>query len=411
MLQRSRTRVSAPAQITRRKALIAAVAAGTSAAGAVLGARLATSRRRGDRVPPGAAATASAGISPSPAAGLTLDQTIGQLFMVGLSSSARPADLIDVIQTHHAGNLVLFGTGWNSATAVQAALQPLQAAAQAANGGVGLLVSGNQEGGDEGTFQAFYGDGFDPIPSALAQSQGDPGQLQKQAAVWGSQLWTAGVNLDLAPVLDIVPPGTAATNDPIGRWHREYGSDPSVVATYGVAFERGMRAARVAVAIKHFPGLGRVTGNTDFTDQGVVDNAFSGAGDPYLQPYRSGIAAGAEFVMVSLATYPQVDAAPAIFSSVIMADILRGALGFQGLVISDDLGAAAAVAGKSPAERALGFFRAGGDVLLTVQPSDVAVMTQAVAQAAATDSAFAARIAGSAARVLQLKRAMGLVAN
>jgi beta-N-acetylhexosaminidase len=200
-----------------------------------------------------------------------------------------------------------------------------------------------------------------------------------------------------------------ATNDPIGHWGREYGNEPPDVATYGVAFERGMRSAGVAVAIKHFPGLGRVTGNTDFTAQGIVDEAFVGADDPYLRPFRAGIEAGAEFVMISLASYPRADPRPAVFSSVIIEGILRGTLGFQSIVLTDDVGQAQAVAGLSPAERALSFLRAGGDMVLTVKPSDIAPMTQAVLQATAADAAFNGQVSRSIDRVLQLKSAYGLL--
>jgi len=410
-MQRS-GRASATPRITRRRAIVAALAAGATLAGAGLGVGLGASRGRAARTLPGAAGTAPASATPAPA--LTLEQSIGQLFMVGLRSGAGTAETAqtnDAIQTHHAGSVVLFGSGWSSAAAVQAAIAPLQGLARAANAGLGLLVSGNQEGGEQGSFQAFYGDGFATIPSALAQAAGDPSQLQAQAQTWGGQLLAAGINLNLAPVLDTVPAGTASANDAIGRWDRQYGSDPSVVATYGVAFARGMRAAKIAVAIKHFPGLGRVTGNTDFTTEGIVDSAFSGAADPYLQPYKAGIDAGADLVMVSLATYPQVDTAPAVFSSAIMRDLLRGDLGFQKPIISDDLGAAAAVAGQSPAQRALDFLRAGGDIVLTVQAADIPGMTQAVVEVAQTDAAFAAQLNQSLQRVLQLKMGLGLGPN
>jgi len=410
-MQRS-AHASATPRITRRRAIVAAAAAGATIAGAGLGLRLGASRGRDARTLPGAAGTAPASATPAP--GLTMTQGIGQLFMVGLRSGAGTAEAAqtnDAIRTHHAGNVVLFGSDWSSAAAVQAAVAPLQGLARGANGGLGLLVSGNQEGGEQGSFQAFYGDGFALIPSALAQASGDPSQLQAQAQSWGAQLLATGINLNLAPVLDTVPAGTASTNDPIGRWDREYGFDPSVVTTYGVAFERGMHAAGIAVAIKHFPGLGRVTGNTDFTSEGIVDSVFSGAGDPYLQPYKAGIDAGADLVMVSLATYPQVDTAPAVFSSAIMHDLLRGDLGFQNPIISDDLGAAAAVAGRSPAQRALDFLRAGGDIVLTVQAGDIPDMTEAVLEAAQTDGSFATQLNQSIRRVLQLKTSLGLGPN
>jgi beta-N-acetylhexosaminidase len=363
-------------------------------------------------------AAAPAAGAPEPAtlhevmAALTPEQRVGQLFMAGLRSDA-PAEEIAVteaaIRDLHAGNLVLYGTGWNSRAKIAATVVPLQALARRANGGVGLFVSGNQEGGSEGSFQAFYGDGFTPIPSARRQAEGDPQQLEADAARWGRELRAAGVNLNLAPVLDVVPAALGARNDPIGRWQRDYGATPEVVTTYGLAFARGMRAAPVAVAVKHFPGLGRVTGNTDFTVEGIVDDTFTGADDPDLAPFRAAIADGVEFVMVSLAVYPRVDSRQAVFSPVILRELLRDQLGFPHVIISDDVGAAVAVADRPPAERAPAFFRAGGDMLLTVQASDIRPMTRAVLEAAAGDAAFRADLDAAVARVLALKRRYGLL--
>ncbi|HTE86251.1 MAG TPA: glycoside hydrolase family 3 N-terminal domain-containing protein, partial [Dehalococcoidia bacterium] len=313
------------------------------------------------------------------------------------------------ISSFHAGNVVLFGTGWSSGDVLRSALKPLQALAEDANSGVRLFISGNQEGGQLGVFQAFYGPGFSPIPSPITQAQGDPTKLQEQARIWGDQLLNAGVNLNLAPVLDTVPADTVASNDPIGHWGREYGFTPDDVATYGVAFERGMRDAQIAVSIKHFPGLGRVTGNTDFTAEGIVDTVFSGTDDPYLKPYKAGIDAGADFVMMSLAVYPRVDTQPAVFSSAMINGILRNSLGFKGVVVTDDVGAAAAVADRPPAQRALDFLRAGGDMILTVKPSDIEPMSRAVSQAMAGDAAFAAQVNASVDRILRLKGAYGLL--
>jgi beta-N-acetylhexosaminidase len=387
--------------------------AGSAAAAALAGAAMARARRS-----PGTEAQRFAGAPPASASStpappsLNSQQRLGQLFMVGLPSGATDSQLsqtTNAIQTFHAGNIVLYGSGWSSADMLHSAIKPLQAAAAGANGGVRLFVSGNQEGGQWGAFQAFYGPGFSPIPSPIYQAQGDPVTLREQARVWGDQLLNAGVNLNLAPVLDTVPAGSEATNDPIGHWGREYGTTPSEVSTYGVAYEQGMRDAQIAVCIKHFPGLGRVTGNTDFTAEGIVDSVFSGANDPYLQPFKAGVDAGADFVMVSLAVYPQVDSQPAVFSPAMINGILRTNLGFKGVVVTDDVGAAAAVADRTPEQRALDFLHAGGDMILTVQPADIEPMSTAVAKAMGDDAAFASQVNASIDRILALKAIYSLL--
>src|SRR5207247_6222379 len=92
-----------------------------------------------------------------------------------------------------------------------------------------------------------------------------PSLLQSRAAAWGTELRAAGINFNYAPVMDVVPAGTDARNQPIGVLQREYGHDPATVGSHGTAFLTGMRQSSVAVSLKHFPGLGRVAGNTDFT--------------------------------------------------------------------------------------------------------------------------------------------------
>jgi beta-N-acetylhexosaminidase len=349
-----------------------------------------------------------AGLAQQTLASLTPAQEVGQLFMVGLSSSDDPSFVLATISAYHVGNVVLYGSGWSSSDLVAASARSVQQAATAANGGVSAFVAGNQEGGAAGSFQAFYGPGFTAIPSALDQGALPAGALTTDAQIWGSELRAAGVNLDLAPVLDVVAEATARQNGPIGQYNREFGYTPNTVASAGTAFIAGMHAAREPVSIKHFPGLGRVQGNTDFTDQATIDAQLSGQNDANLDPFKAGIAAGADMVMVSSATYPRIDAAPAIFSHAIITDLLRTQLKFIGVVISDDVGAAASVAAYPPEQRATLFFTAGGDILLTVQPSDIEPMTRAV-MALWSDSTTRPIIDAAALRVLTLKARYGML--
>jgi beta-N-acetylhexosaminidase len=216
------------------------------------------------------------------------------------------------------------------------------------------------------------------------------------------------LNLDLAPVMDVVPPGTASQNPPVGMLEREFGDNPGTVASHGVAFIRGMRQAGVATTAKHFPGLGRVSGNTDFT-AGVVDTTTA-PGDPYLRSFQAAIDVGVPFVMVALATYTRIDPGHlAAFSPRVMRVLLRQQMRFRGVIISDDLGAAAAVAGVSPAARGTDFLDAGGD-LITSQGLGAAIeMDTAILGRVARDSAFRAVVNSAVMRVLSAKQAYGLV--
>ena len=157
--------------------------------------------------------------------------------------------------------------------------------------------------------------------------------------------------------MDVVPQGTAASNAPIGALDREFGFDPVTNGQHGTAFIQGMAAAGVTTVAKHFPGLGRVAGNTDFTSN-VVDNVTT-ANDPYLNSFRAAVGAGVPMVMVALATYTQIDPTElAVFSPTVMR-LLRNGLGFSGVIVSDDLGQAAAVQAIPVATRATGFLSRG----------------------------------------------------
>jgi beta-N-acetylhexosaminidase len=215
------------------------------------------------------------------------------------------------------------------------------------------------------------------------------------------------VNLNLAPVADVVPPAHPTTNQPIGRYYREYGYTPGVVGSHAVAFLTGMRDAHVATAAKHFPGLGRATGNTDVV-AGVTDPTTRG--DAYLQPFQQAVTAGTAFVMVSSARYPAIDRGRlAVLSPTVIGTVLRGNLGFTGVVISDDLANAKAVASLSPATRALRFFIAGGDMLLTVSTTPVAAMVNAVLTRMRTYASFTRQVNAAVLKVLEAKAAAGLV--
>jgi len=289
-----------------------------------------------------------------------------------------------------------------------AAIRGLTDAVQAqatpsATGGVGFLVAANQEGG---LIQGLAGPGFDTIPSALTQGTMAPSTLQAKAARWGAQLRAAGINLNFAPVADVVPAGTDAKNAPIGELQREYGHDPATVSSHVVAFIAGMQAAGVAATAKHFPGLGRVTGHTDFTAN--VEDTVTIRTDPYLAPFAKAVRAHVPFVMVSLATYEQIDPAHlAVFSPTIIGGMLRGDLAFR-VVISDALGATA-VASIPPGTRAVDFFNAGGDMIVVNQLAAAIEMAKAIAVHASENPLFRKHIDGAALRVLRVKDAAGLL--
>jgi beta-N-acetylhexosaminidase len=336
---------------------------------------------------------------------LTLPQRVGQLFTLGLADDRLGPAERDAIRSHHVGSVWFTETTTEGVSAVGSVSTAVQAlATHAATGGVGFFVAANQEGGE---IQALRGDGFSTIPSAVSQGTLATSMLLADATTWGQELSAAGVNMDFAPVMDVVPPGTDAQNQPIGVLHREFGHDPGTVSTHGRAFIRGMSAAGIATTAKHFPGLGRVTGNTDDV-AGVVDTVTT-ATDPSLRSFKAAVHVGVPFVMVALATYTQIDPAHlAVFSPTVMT-LLRDGMGFDGVIASDDLGAATAVADIPPARRALDFLSAGGDLIVSKTAGPTIAMADAVVARASSDPAFGAKVEDAVRHVLAAKDASGLL--
>jgi len=332
-------------------------------------------------------------------------QRIGQLFMVGLVDDQLDTTETQAIAQFHFGSVDYTRRTARGVAADRALADAVQGLATiAATQRVRFLIAANQEGG---LVQGLSGPGFDPMPSALDQGSLTPAALQSMAARWGRELHAAGINLNFAPVADVVPPGTDTQNAPIGQLQREYGHDPATVASHVAAFIAGMREAGVATTVKHYPGLGRVAGNTDFTTS-VVDTVTT-RNDPYLAPFVSAVRYGVPFVMVSLATYDQIDPQHlAAFSPTIIAGMLRHDLGYRGVVISDSLGATA-VASIPPGTRAIDFVAAGGDMIIINQLGPAIAMADALAAGVAQSALFRARVDNAVHNVLRAKLAQGLL--
>ena len=329
-------------------------------------------------------------------------QQIGQLFMAGISTSGATAADERVLRRSDVGSVLVLG----NSTAGRDAIVAVTDAARNAAGtqrGIRPLLAADQEGGE---VQRLRGDGFARIPSAAEQADRSVAELTSDAARWGRQLAAAGIDVNLAPVADVVPRELRDTNAPIGRLDRGYGSDPGRVADHVVAFVRGMAAAGRATSVKHFPGLGQVRGNTDF-EADVVDRVTR-RDDPGLAGFRAAVDAGVDMVMVASARYRRIDPDHRAAYSPVVMEMIRKDLGFGGVVISDDL-AAAAFADVDPDERALRFFRAGGDLADRRQlRHSYPGWSRPWPPRREDDDRFAAEIAAKATRVVTLKARRGL---
>jgi beta-N-acetylhexosaminidase len=340
-------------------------------------------------------------------AAMSLEQRVGQVLMVSSPVTGANADSLYALDTLHVGNVFMKGRSSAGVAGIAAQVQAVAAHVQGSRtAGVLPFVATDQEGG---FVQIMRGPGFDEIPQAIEQGQLAPAALQADATRWGQQLAAAGVNVNLAPVLDTVPSAAfAPQNAPIGSFGREYGYTPAAVSSHGLAFAQGMSAAGVEPAVKHFPGLGRVTGNTDTTD-GVTDN-ITVRKDSYVAPFQDAVDAGVPWLMISNALYPKIDAENlAPFSPVILHDMVRGDLGFKGVIVSDDMCDAVALSAVPVSGRGVAFLAAGGTMALCTNEALVPQLYNGLVAAAQKDPAVAAKVSAAALLVLEAKAANGLI--
>ncbi|WP_150958947.1 glycoside hydrolase family 3 N-terminal domain-containing protein [Microbacterium testaceum] len=339
--------------------------------------------------------------TPDPLAGMSLADKVGQMFMVGTSVEGANPTTLAAVRDDHVGGIFLHGRSDAGTQAIAGLIGQFTATVGAS--APELWVATDQEGG---TVQVLKGPGFDRIPSAVDQAaQTDPA-LHSSAATWGAQLAQAGVNMNLAPVADVVTsPDFAASNPPIGALGREYGYDAATVAAKVGAFAAGMRDGGIMPTLKHFPGLGHVDENTDYSAQ-VTDSVVTADG-PDVGVYSTVLPQGPAVVMMSTAIYAEIDpATPAAFSPTVVG-VLRDRVGFDGVVTCDDLSAADQVGGYSPAERATRAVEAGVDLLLvSADPSVYPEMHESVLSRAQSDPAFAAKVDAAARRVVEQKASL-----
>ncbi len=311
-----------------------------------------------------------------------------------------PRDLEAAVRRYRLGGVFLAGRSTRSADALRADITALRGAAP-----VPPLVAVDQEGGN---VQTLKGADFPLMPTAERLGRGSPDKLRETVRDGAQRLHGIGVTVNLAPVADTVPASVGVGNPPIGAFHRQYGSDPGKVAADVGTAVTASQGEGVLTVLKHFPGLGRVRANTDVSRDAV--DATTTATDPYLQPFAAGIRAGSAGVMISSARYPRLDRGGiATYSKPIITGLLRERLGYDGLVMSDDVGAADAAAVVPVGERAIRFVAAGGDLVLTIRPQDAGPMAEALVAEARRSPTFDARLTDAARHVLAAKDRAGLL--
>jgi beta-N-acetylhexosaminidase len=331
----------------------------------------------------------------------SLRRACGQLLVVGFDGPVAPAELLTRIARSEVGGVILFRPNVERPEQVAALVRTLRGQAPA---GSALLVAVDQEGGLVQRLRR-------PLtewPPMLAV--GEAGDLRRTEAVGralGSELAALGIGWDLAPVLDV---HSNPANPVIGN--RAFGRTASGVIPHALAFWRGLRQAGVLGCGKHFPGHGD-TDTDSHHDLPVVLHAQARLGAVELLPFAAAARAGVEALMTAHVMYPALDRAlPATLSRPILTDLLRGELGFAGLVVSDDLGMKAVAARWPIDELVVGALLAGVDCFLVREPARQRAAWDALVRAAETRPEVHARVLESATRMAAFKgkAAVGLPA-
>ena len=365
-----------PLHAKRRRRALVAVAAIAAVVGALVGAG-----GDGDGTP---VADAPGYCEAQPVA-----RVAGQGVMVRMEGRATP-ELLRQARTGEIGGVILFPPSDIAGERLAAELKRLQRAA-AAGTNPRLLVAIDQEGGAVERLPALP-----PQVSPYTLAQNDDRQAAAlEGRATGFQLRELGIDVNLAPVLDVPVSGDHFMTP------RAFGVDPAQVSRLGIAFASGQRQEGVAATAKHFPGLGRAAENTDFAPTVIATSRAGMEGD--LEPFRAAMAQQIDLVMLSSAIYPRLGSRqPAVLAPQVVSGLLREELGFAGVTISDDLLAPAIAAEHPRREAAVLAAAAGVDVLLFAAENAPGIAA-GLAAAANDGELDAPALRSSCGRVVALK--------
>ncbi|MDQ2629616.1 MAG: beta-N-acetylhexosaminidase [Actinomycetota bacterium] len=300
----------------------------------------------------GACIGASYRAAPGVAETLSPKQLAGQRIVVGVQGTSVSPNLRAAISEGRIAGVVLFAENFPSRAAGRRLIARLQAIPRPPKLRDPLLVMVDQEGGQVKRVSG--------APSASAEEMGARGAAfsARQGRRTAASLREVGVNVDLAPVLDVGRPGGV-----IAETERSFGSTAARVEATAIPFAKGLQAGGVVATAKHFPGFGAARENTDFSTE-RIDLSKEELRRVDEKPYAAFVAAGGEMVMLSTAIYPAFSDRPAAFTRAIVTGELRNRLGFEGVTVTDALETPAVEDFGGTAKAAVAGARAGSDLLL-----------------------------------------------
>ena len=308
---------------------------------------------------------------------MSLRDEVGQMFIVSIGGTEPDYYIEKMVRERNIGGVLLFGYNMQSEQQTKALTSSLQRLSMQTEPAVPLFVAADQEGG-----RVSHASWVAPEPTAAEVGRGgDPEKARDIARVMGRELLRAGVNTDFAPVVDT---GFGAA---IGD--RSFGGEPKLVSEMGAASVEGFREAGVVSAAKHFPNHGPA--NTDsHLGLPVVDHDMAEVESYDLSPFRAAVKAGVPMVMVGHLLYPAIDPNHPSSLSPAAIKLLRRDLGFEGIIVTDDLAMKGANGGGPPSRAAVEAVGAGADMLV--------ISGSPQQQADAYDAVFAAVRSGEIPR-------------
>ena len=323
---------------------------------------------------------------------MSVTDSIGQLCMIGFEGTEITPDLRAWLQEYQPGGIILFSRNLVDPGQIANLTNDLQALA----GDTPLLIAIDQEGGRVSRLPS----GFTIFPPAATVAQSGSIELAYQAAaVTAKELRAVGINMNMAPVLDI---HTNPANPIIGN--RAFGTEPEQVSAMAAATISGLHDHQVLACGKHFPGHGDTNADSHL-ELPVVHATRERLEAVELKPFQYAIDHGLQAMMTAHVHYPALDATyPATLSATILSGLLRQQLGFSGVILSDDLEMRAILDHSAVGDAAVRSLQAGVDMLLVCKTQTLETSTiETVRQAVATHELDAARIEASLARIAALK--------
>lgn len=333
---------------------------------------------------------------------MTLEQKVGQMFMVGFHNEDRPAQEMNrqirtLIRDHHVGGVILFDRNIGNPRQTAELNNSMQRLALSASPGIPLLISIDQEGGKVARIR----EGVTQFPGGMTLgASGNPDLARQSGQVAGSELRAMGFNMNMAPVLDV---NNNPKNPVIGT--RSFSGDPRQVVEMASAQIQGYHDGGVLTVVKHFPGHGD-TSTDSHIDLPTVTHSMDRLNRVELVPFK-GVLNRTDAVMSAHITFPALDDTPGLpgtLSQKVLTGLLRERLGYDGVIITDDLEMGAIVDNFPAEEAAIRAVKAGADILLIShdlnrQQASIRGIRDAVKRGEISE----ARIDRSLRRILHLK--------